>query len=298
MGKRDSAILEILTREKRVEVSALAAALGVSHVTMRKDLDALEQRGVIQREHGFALLGNPDDINGRLAYRYPDKLRIAQAACELVHNSDTVMIESGSCCALLAATIARTRRDVTIITNSAFIAAYVRQEPSVSVILLGGSYQPDAQVVVGPMLRSCLEGFYVGRLFIGADGYVPATGFTNGDYLRGQAVADMAERAEEVVVLTESDKFGRRGVAPMRLWGKLSTVICDDRVTSASRRDLARHDVQVLTVPSVVSEDDTDDFDEMPPGVTQRRPNQNVISNDDVKEALAGLEDFDVLPER
>ncbi|MCH3944128.1 MAG: DeoR/GlpR family DNA-binding transcription regulator [Atopobiaceae bacterium] len=249
MGKRDAAILDILTKEKKIEVSSLAATLGVSNVTMRKDLDALEAKGVIQREHGYALLGNPDDINGRLAFHYETKVAIAKKAAELVTNGDTIMIESGSCCALLAKVVVETKRDVTIVTNSAFIAAYVRENPNANCILLGGSYQNDAQVLVGPMVRACAESFLVERLFIGADGWIDEGGFTNSDHLRAEAVRDMAAQAEGVVVLTESDKFGRRGVVPLRLGKKPLTVITDDALDVTGRKALVSHGVKLLEVP-------------------------------------------------
>ena len=137
MSKRDSAILEILTRRKRIEVSELSEILGVSNVTIRKDLDALQVQGLVIREHGFALLANPNDVNGRLAYHYVEKLQIAKRAAELVKDGSTIMIENGSCCALLAREIARTKHNITIVTNSTFIANYVRDFPSMSITLLG-----------------------------------------------------------------------------------------------------------------------------------------------------------------
>ena len=122
MSERHTKILELLTENDKVEVTKLSELLQVSQVTIRKDLDLLEQKGLIIRAHGFATLNSSDDINNRLAYHYDLKQKIAKLACESVENGETVMIESGSCCALLALEIAQTRKDVTLITNSAFIA--------------------------------------------------------------------------------------------------------------------------------------------------------------------------------
>lgn len=246
MGARDSEILRILNKRRRAEVSELACALGVSEVTMRKDLSGLERRGIIQRAHGFALLASRDDVNGRLAYHYDEKLRIARRAAELVSDGDTVMVENGSCCALLVAELSKARRDVQVVTNSAFIADYVRSRPEVRITLLGGDYQDDAQVTVGPMLRRCAEEFCVDRLFIGVDGWSASRGFTNADQLRAEAVRDMARQAESVVVLTESEKFSRRGTVPLRLGSAVTCVVTDPDVPADARAALEAAGAEVV----------------------------------------------------
>ena len=145
---RETLILELLTAGRKLEVSTLAERIGVSQVTMRKDLDDLERRGLVIREHGCALLRSSDDVQSRIAYHYEAKRKIAERAAELVDNGDTIMIESGSCCALLADVLVQRRKDLTILTNSAFIASYIRGKGAVQTILLGGIYQPEAQVMV------------------------------------------------------------------------------------------------------------------------------------------------------
>jgi len=245
MAKRDSIILQIVTAEKKVEVASLAERLGVSAVTIRKDLDALQAKGLIIREHGYAMLANPNDVSGRLAYHYDEKLLIARRAAELVPDGATIMVESGSCCALLVRVLADTKQNVTVVTNSAFIANYVRDSARVGCVLLGGTYQRDSQVMVGPLVRTCAQEFYVDRLFIGADGWIDGVGFTNADQMRADAVRSMAESAAEVVVLTESEKFDQRGAIPMRLPGKRVSVITDEHVPETWYQSLERSGVAV-----------------------------------------------------
>lgn len=245
MGKRDGKILDILTTERKVEVAVLSSTLGVSEVTVRKDLDALQAKGLVIREHGFATLANPNDVGGRLAYHYKEKLRIARRAASLVPDGSTVMIESGSCCALLARELADTKDGVTIVTNSAFVANYVRDSTRVSVTLLGGTYQRDSQVMVGPLVHACAQEFFVERLFIGTDGWIEGVGPTNADQMRADAVRSMAASATEVVVLTESEKFGRRGAVPMRLQDKRLSLVTDARILPIWRESLKRDGVDV-----------------------------------------------------
>lgn len=246
MKKRASAILNVLAEYGRIEVAALAERLGVSQVTIRKDLDALEEQGVVRREHGYAVFGGLDDISNRLAFHYEEKKRIAREASKLVSAGETVMIESGSCCALLAEELAREKPGVTIITNSAFIANYIRKLSGAHVVLLGGDFQNDAQVMVGPVLKSCLDQFYVDKLFIGIDGYTPELGFSGNDHLRAQAVRDMSEHAQQLVVVTESQKFSQRGVVPLRVPGKLGTVVTDASLPPEAEALLSQGGVSVV----------------------------------------------------
>ena len=246
MKNRGNEILELLTKDNKIEVSHLAEELGVSQVTMRKDLDTLESKGVIKREHGFALLCSTDDINGRIAYHYEEKRKIAQKAAGLVSNGDTIMIENGSCCALLADTLTATKKDLTIITNSAFIAEYIRGKSNFQINLLGGIYQQDSQVMVGPMILQCVENFFVDRFFIGTDGYSTKMGFTNQDQMRAQAVRDMARQAEEVIVLTESEKFSKRGIVPLNLKDQIKAVITDSEIDSFYEAELISKRIQVI----------------------------------------------------
>lgn len=243
---RTGLILELLVKERKLEVCELAEHLGVSQVTVRKDLDSMEEQGLITREHGYAVLSSTDDIKGRLAWHYEEKCKIARRAAELVKDGDTIMIESGSCCALLAKALTELRRGVTIITNSAFIADYIRRSSDFEIVLLGGIYQQDAQVMVGPMVRQCAENFWVDRFFIGVDGWSARTGFTNQDQMRAQAVRDMARQADQIIVLTESDKFMRRGTVPLNLKDKVKTVITDQNVESAIREELGLYGIEVL----------------------------------------------------
>lgn len=248
MNNRVNKILELLTQENRIEVALLAEKLCVSQVTIRKDLDGLESRGIIHREHGFASLCSTDDINGRIAYHYEEKKKIAERAAELIKDGDTIMIESGSCCALLADALASVRKDLTIITNSAFIAEYIRGKSNFQVILLGGIYQQDAQVMVGPMIRQCAENFFVDLFFIGTDGYSSRIGFTNKDQMRAQAVRDMSRQAEKIIVLTESEKFSKRGTVPMNLKDHIKMVITDSKISPDLQTELNQNNIEVITV--------------------------------------------------
>ncbi len=248
MKKRTNQILEFLTEENKIEVSQLAEKLGVSQVTVRKDLDELESQGIIVREHGFACLRSTNNLHGRIAYHHEAKKKIAKRAAELITNGDTLMIESGSCCALLAEELASSKKDLTIITNSAFIADYIRGKSNFQIVLLGGIYQQDSQVLVGPMIQQCVGNFFVKHFFIGTDGFSLRTGFTNQDQMRAQAVREMACQAEHIVILTESEKFARHGVVPLNLRDYPRTVITDNQISKEAIDELKQCHIELITI--------------------------------------------------
>ncbi|MDR0760280.1 MAG: DeoR/GlpR family DNA-binding transcription regulator [Treponema sp.] len=247
-AERQKKILEIVSQVNRIEVAKLAEMVGVSKVTLRSDLDQLEEKGIIGHEKGEVFPGSSDDINNRLTYHYDTKRKIAQAASTLVQDGEAVMIESGSCCAILAEALTVNRREIRIITNSAFIAAYIRRLPQARIVLLGGDYQNDAQVMVGPIARLCAQGFTVDKLFIGTDGF-SENGFTGKDHLRAETVRDMAKQAREVIILTESEKFSKRGFAPLLPLHAVNTVITDSAIPAGAEARLAEKGVKVYKIP-------------------------------------------------
>lgn len=250
MIDRNNQILAILSNmeNRRIEVSKLSSMLKVSQVTVRKDLDALAKTGIITREHGWAILSDTNEIYARLALHHEEKDKIARKAAEFVANGDTIMIETGSCCTLLAGVLAKTKKDLTIITNCAFLADYIRSKTFFQIVLLGGIYQHDFQTMVGPMVRECAENFFVKRFFIGAEGFSEKFGITGSDQMRGQAVRDMARQAESVIVLAHHSKFNQHGVVPININDKITHIITDSELGEDKRKQISTFGINLITV--------------------------------------------------
>ena len=247
MRARHAKILEIMTQKKKVTVTELAGTLAVSEVTIRKDLSHLEAKGFLKREHGYALLIESDDVGNRLSINYDIKRRIAEGAVNAVSDGETVMIESGSTCALLAEALLSKRKDITIITNSVFIATFVRDKPNARVILLGGDFQADSQVMVGPLVRKCAEEFFVDKFFVGTDGFSDV-GAMSSNLMRAEAVHSMARSARQIIVLTESEKFSQFGVVTLLPYHNIDAIYTDDKVPKAMKDKLQQEGIHIYTV--------------------------------------------------
>lgn len=245
MTERQSKIIKLVNTYQKIEVSRLASLLDVSQVTIRKDLDHLESEGLLSREHGYALIKSANDINTRMSLNYDKKLAIANMAVEMINSGETVMLESGSTCTILAEQLARAKKDITIITNSAYIAIRIRELPIRKVILLGGEYQKDYQGMVGPLVRKCAKEFYVDKFFVGTDGFIPDAGFTCDDLMRVETMQDMAASANRMIILADSSKFAQQGVVIQTTFDEIDTVITDSEIAPDSISILEKNKITV-----------------------------------------------------
>lgn len=248
MTERQFQILAILSEHKRIEVAKLADRLKISQVTVRKDLDVLESNRLIRRQQGIAELDSEDDVTNRLAYHHKEKLAIANAAASEIKNGETVMIESGSCCTLLAEQIAKTLKDVTIITNSVYIANHIRPALGNHVILLGGEIQMEPMVTVGPIMVQATNNFYVDKFYTGADGFTPDGFFTASDIMRVETIRVMSGQANKTIVLTESEKFTKHGVLALLHCKDVYSLYTDDKIPQRVADYLKQNEVIVNAI--------------------------------------------------
>jgi DeoR/GlpR family transcriptional regulator of sugar metabolism len=223
MSPRRATVLEILARNGHATVQELAETCGVSVVTMRQDLGALEDEGFLRRTHGGAALLETENISHRMSIRYEEKSRLAKRAAKLVQDNETVLIESGSANALLARELAS--RKVQIVAANLFIARQIRSGDPARVVVIGGMYQPESESVVGAMARNDIETTFFTTAFLGMDGFTPETGFTNRDMMRAEIASFVVARCRNCYILADSSKFGATGMARICGPGDLAGVI-------------------------------------------------------------------------
>lgn len=242
MNERRIKILENLSEKNSLSVAELSRMHNVSQVTIRSDLKYLEKKGLLKRFHGGA---SSENISHRLDENFELKYRIAQRAAQLVNPGETIIIESGSTNALLARSIGETK-PVSIITNSFFIANFVKDLPNINITLLGGTYQADSEVCIGPLTKLALQSFFVDKVFIGTDGFIEEIGFTCIDLQRAEIACEMSKRANHTIIMTDSSKFGNRSVAKQFDVQDVSIVITDEGIDKNSEKYLSEHQVDVI----------------------------------------------------
>lgn len=209
LNKRQNKILKILGENYQTPVNKLSEILEVSSVTIRQDLNFLEDEGLLKRVHGGAVLKDADDLVNRLGVNYEKKLRIAKKVSSYVNEGETILIESGSVNALLAREILKTKK-VNIITTNVHIARQFRKSEQADIIILGGIYQHDSETLVGKITKNCIDQINIDKAFIGIDGYTRDEGFMLRDLFRAEISSYIIQKARDVFIVSDSTKFGKK----------------------------------------------------------------------------------------
>ena len=253
LEERRSRINEIIETRDRATVQELAARFGVSTVTIRSDLDALARAGGVVRSHGGALRREEETedlpLGVKQTLHQPEKMRIAQAAARLIRDGETIILDSGTTTAAIAARIGSLRlRSLTVITNALNVASVLAPLPNVRLIMIGGLLRQVSFSLVGPQAEQVLRGLHADRLFLGVDSLDPEIGVMTPDLLEAQLNALMIEVSQEVVAVADASKFGRRSVSVIAGVEKIHRLITDESASPEIVEALRSRGVEVILV--------------------------------------------------
>lgn len=239
-ANREEAILSRLTDDGELTVVSMAEKLGVSEVTIRGDLRALEQRGMLVRTRGGAKPSSFKTILQRQKVNVEAKARIAAYAASLVTDDDTVMMEAGTTVEAIATHLA-SRRGVQIVTNSTLVFNVARTNAELNIILAGGVFRRESESLVGPDAERTVADFNTRLAFLGTDGFSPERGLTTRFVEGAQVAALMSRRAEETWLVADSSKFGQAGFVSFLPLAKVTGIITDSGLPKGAVEALQEH---------------------------------------------------------
>ena len=243
VNERQKEIIYKVNELDKVSVADLAKELAVSVVTIRHDLNFLEQNGYLKREHGFAVTVDSDNLDVRMKVNFPLKQKIAEYAASLVQNDEHIFIEGGSANALLAQHLAYTKR-ITLITSSYYIAQLLKNT-DLKVIVIGGEYQKSSDSVVGELACLAIQHLHFDKAFIGIDGFTQQTGFTGRNEMRTQLVNTILTQPGENIIITDSSKFGQIQHDSIEPLNAINRVITDLKINALDEEYLSRQGIIV-----------------------------------------------------
>lgn len=247
--QRREAILQQLTRQGTVQVTDLVQAFGVSAVTIRNDLSALEAQGLATRSHGGATLTRTpppeQSIRQKDAINQEQKDRIGALAATLVQEGDNIIIDSGTTTISLARHL-REANNVTVMTNGLNIAWELADTAGVELILTGGQLRKQSLSIQGSQAEATLHAYSFDKLFLGVDGFDLQFGVTTHHEAEASLNHKMVERAKKIIVLTDASKFGRVSLHRIVQAAQVDTVITDASISPEYREGLQRLGIELL----------------------------------------------------
>ena len=245
LSEREHTILNRLMVQGAVSVAHLSSELEVSEVTIRSDLSSLEERGLLSRTHGGALPSIHPHIFQRQNMNIEEKHRIAKAAADLVGDGDAIMIEAGTTTSLLPRYLAG-KRDILIITNSVPAFESAKSNPALRITLVGGEFRDSTDSFVGRITLDTIRRFNVRCAFVGTDGFSLKSGITTHLIEGGDVISVMRERAENLVLLADSSKYGKTGVVTILPLSQINTLITDTGLPDAAKEELNQIPLHII----------------------------------------------------
>lgn len=243
--------MRLLQDEGHASVSNLSDDLEVSEVTIRKDIRFLEERKLLVRTHGGAVLLDQyvyDLPFEEKTERHSDeKKRIGEAAAKLVEDGDTLILDSGSTTLQVARNL-RGKKDLIAATASIHIALELLRVSGIDILMLGGMVRPTSASVIGAYAEQMLRDHAFLKLFLAGDGFDVDYGLTTTNTMEAHLNRIMIAAAQQVIAVVDSSKIGRRGLSRICGAESLNTLIIDGAVPDATEKRLDELGVRVITV--------------------------------------------------
>lgn len=246
---RHQQIFQLIETEGAVSVSALCQRFNVSEMTIRRDLAALEQKGLLRRVQGGAVSARGRSYEPPFLIRsgahQEQKIRIGQAAAALVDNGDSIVLDVGTTTLEVARHLAD-KQNLTIITPSLHIANVLANQPGIRLILTGGILRPGEFSLVGHLAERAFGDMYVDKLFLGIGGIDLEAGLTEFNLEDAQVKKAMLSSAKECIVVADASKFGNIAFAAVAPLTMVRKIVTDAAVDPQVVRRLEEMNIQVI----------------------------------------------------
>ena len=254
-AERRSQIAQMVLEKGKVGVCDLVEQFRVTETSIRRDLTLLEDGGRLKRVHGGAVpipgSSRTDSYSEKMELHIMAKERIGKYTAGLIKQKDVLLLDSGTTTLQLVHQIPSVFRQgnmIKLVTNSLPIAQEVLTWPSPNLTILGGFYLPDYQATIGPHTLAQLRELTADKVFLGADGLTLQNGATTADILMAEVDQMMVERARQVILVTDSSKFGRVGFVPVKSVTAFNTIITDTNAPADMVKAIQDLGVEIILV--------------------------------------------------
>jgi DeoR/GlpR family transcriptional regulator of sugar metabolism len=257
-AERQREILAAVNNDGVVSVTDLAGRLGISAITVRRDLIDLETQGRLTRTHGGAMISAQLDAYGRYeGGTFEDrasthgerKRRIAQRAAQLVSDGDSLLINAGSTATEFARALAASRQNLRVVTNGLTVAVEMARNSTTNILVLGGTVDRKkmSTIMVATEAR-VLDDLHVPCAFLGVVGVAVPDGPVMLTPQEARMTRAFIEISTDVTLLVDSSKFQAPAMYVASPLSRITRIITDDGITTSHRRIIEKRGVELLVV--------------------------------------------------
>jgi DeoR/GlpR family transcriptional regulator of sugar metabolism len=227
-AERRAHLLGTLARDGKVVAKSIAAELGISEDSVRRDLRELAAEGLVQRVYGGALPVSPAvvDYTARQRVNPDSKRRLARAALRLIGPGMTVLLDGGTTALAVAELLPRDLR-CTVVTHSPTVAAALVDHPTAQVVVIGGVLFKHSAVTGGASAVEAAQRISADLFLLGVTGVHPDAGLTTGDPDEAAMKRALAARSAETWVLGSAEKIGAASPFQVLPWSQVAGVLTD-----------------------------------------------------------------------
>lgn len=245
LDQRRRKILETIEETGFISLHDLADRFPASESTLRRDLEYLDRIGQIRRTRGgAAYVGDSlTAFEDRTTEAVPQKRKIAAAVAELVAPGETILLDGGTTTFEVARALVG--KSLQVVTNSLPIATLLMNRTEIELIFIGGYLYPKTGVALGAVAVAALSGIRVQKLVMSVGG-MTEEGLFNTNSLLVETEQRMIDAAEQVIVASDSGKFGRPALARIAPLGVADRVVTDDGINESWRELLFDKRIEVI----------------------------------------------------
>ena len=244
---RHNKILDELYTTGRIYVKNISMSLGVTEVTVRRDLAQLEQEGLLKKTYGGAVLTGPE-VKTATRYRKKKKLsakrKIGRLAGGLVNHGDVIYLEAGSTCNEIIPFLAD-KKNLTVIVNSFYLMKRLG-EAGHRIIIIGGQYRPETMDMVGPGAEAAIAQLGGFKAFTGADDITIDAGISGADVVTVGFAKLILKQASEVIFVGDHTKFDNPALYKIANIDQLDYIVTDIRPSKAWQRAAKQNNIKLI----------------------------------------------------
>lgn len=230
--ERRNDILERLQTEKRVVVSELSALYQVSEETIRRDLEKLENDGLVVKSYGGAVLKEQSffdlPFNIRKNQRIVEKQKIARLIADMVRDGEAIMLDASSTGVYIARAL-KEKKKLTVITNSVEVIVELFDMAEWTIISTGGVLRERSLAFIGPRTDECLRSYHVDKAIISCKGIDLEAGCTDSDQQDASSKKAMLTSAKERILAIDHSKFDYTAFTKVTEWAEITKVVTDKK---------------------------------------------------------------------